>query len=98
MLSYILIFTPYIADEIKSAVEYQAVLVNNVCAFPCPSSIRPFIHSSDSLLHVPHINNCHYLLPGITEFFCVSVAVSVMLSCKKNLFKEVRTSYHKKSG
>jgi hypothetical protein len=65
--------------------------VNNVCAFPCPSSI----HSSDSLLHVPHINNCYYLLLGITKFFCISVAVSVMLSCKKNLFKEVHTSYHR---
>lgn len=57
--------------------------------------LAPFIHSSDSLLHVPHINNCFYLLLGITEFICISVAVSVMLSCKKNLFKEVHTSYHK---
>lgn len=44
---------------------------------------------------MPHISNCYYLLLGITEFFCISVAVSVMLSCKENLFKEVRTSYHK---
>jgi len=44
---------------------------------------------------------CHILIIvttffwALTDFFCISVAVSVMLSCKKNVFKEVHTSYHK---
>jgi hypothetical protein len=44
---------------------------------------------------------CHILIIVTTffwafaEFFCISVTVSVILSCKKNLLKEVCTSYHK---
>jgi hypothetical protein len=56
--------------ELKSAVEYQALLVNDICAFPCPSSI----HSSDSLLQVPCINN-HSTFSALPGFFCISVSV-----------------------
>ena len=56
--------------------------------------LAPFIHLIVCCM-------CHILVIvttffwALTDFFCISVAVSVMLSCKKNLFKEVHTSYHK---